>query len=88
MRPISQGSFMKLNVEVDCTPVEARTFLGLPNVEPLNDHLVAEMKRRMDENLAMMQPDELMKSWLSFGVQAQDQFRRLMEMAATSSTKP
>ncbi len=79
---------MKMNVEIECTPVEARAFLGLPNVEPLNDHLVAEMKRRMDENMAMMQPEELMKSWMSFGVQAQDQFRRLMEMAATSAPKP
>ena len=40
---------MKVNVEVECTPEEARAFLGLPNVEPLNDHLVSEMKRRMDE---------------------------------------
>jgi hypothetical protein len=79
---------MKLNVEVECTPIEARAFLGLPNVEPLNDHLVAEMKRRMDENMALMQPEELMKSWMSFGVQAQDQFRRLMEMAAASANKP
>jgi len=79
---------MKMNVQVECTPIEARAFLGLPNVEPLNDHLVAEMKRRMEENMAMMQPEELMKSWMSFGVQAQDQFRRLMEMAATSATKP
>lgn len=79
---------MKMNVEVECTPIEARAFLGLPNVEPLNDHLVAEMKRRMEENMAMMQPEELMKSWMSFGVQAQEQFRRLMEMAATSATKP
>ena len=70
---------MKVNVEIECEPAEARAFLGLPNVEPLNDHLVAEMKKRMDANMAAMQPDELMKSWTSFGLQAQDQFRRLME---------
>jgi hypothetical protein len=72
---------MKVNVEIDCTPEEARAFLGLPDVAPLNDHLVAEMKRRMDENITAMQPDELMKTWTSFGMQAQDQFRRLMEAA-------
>ena len=72
---------MKVNVEVDCTPEEARAFLGLPDVAPLNAHLVAEMKRRMDDNMAAMQPDELMKTWTSFGVQAQDQFRKLMEAA-------
>jgi hypothetical protein len=76
-----QGDVMKVNVEVECTPEEARAFLGLPNVEPLNDHLVAEMKRRMDENITAMQPDELMKTWTSFGMQAQDQFRKLMEAA-------
>ncbi len=78
---------MKVNIEIECEPAEARAFLGLPNVEPLNDHIVAEMQRRMDENLSLMQPEEIMKTWTSFGLQAQDQFRRLMEMAATS-TKP
>ena len=78
---------MKVKIEIDCEPAEARAFLGLPNVEPLNDHLVSEMKRRMGENISAMQPEELMKSWTSFGLQAQDQFRRLMEAATTSTTK-
>ena len=77
---------MKVNITIDCEPAEARAFMGLPNVEPLNDHLVAEMKRRMDENITAMQPDELLKTWTSFGLQAQDQFRKLME-AATTNTK-
>ena len=75
---------MKVKIEIDCEPAEARAFLGLPNVEPLNDHMVAEMQRRMDENIAAMQPDELMKTWTSFGLQAQDHFRRLMESATRS----
>lgn len=79
---------MKVTVEVDCTPAEARAFMGLPDVEPLNDHLVSEMKRRMDENITAMQPEELMKTWTSFGLQAQDQFRRLMETAVGGATKP
>lgn len=79
---------MKVTVEVDCTPAEARAFMGLPDVEPLNDHLVSEMKRRMDENITAMQPEELMKTWTSFGLQAQDQFRRLMETAVSGTTKP
>jgi len=78
---------MKVNIEIECDPAEARAFLGLPNVEPLNDHLVAEMQKRMDANMSAMQPEELMKSWTSFGLQAQDQFRRLME-AATTTPKP
>ena len=72
---------MKIKVEVDCTPAEARAFLGLPDVTPLNDAMVAEMQKRMQDNVAAMQPEELMKTWTSFGLQAQDQFRRLMEAA-------
>ena len=79
---------MKLNIEIDCTPAEARAFLGLPDVTPLNDHLVAEMQKRMEANMAAIQPEELMKSWTSFGLQAQDQFRRVMEAAVTGQTKP
>lgn len=72
---------MKVNVEVECTPAEARAFLGLPDVTPLNDAMVAEMQKRMEANVAAMQPEELMKTWTSFGLQAQDQFRRLIEAA-------
>ena len=78
---------MKITIEIDCTPAEARAFMGLPDVAPLNDRLVEEMQKRMTANMAAMQPEELMKSWTAFGVQAQDQFRRLMEAAVTGQTK-
>lgn len=70
---------MKVKVEAECTPEEARAFLGLPDVTVLNEQLVAEMKARMDANITAMQPDELMKTWTSFGMQAQDQFRQMMQ---------
>ena len=76
---------MKMTIEIDCTPIEARTFLGLPDVSVLNDHLVAEMKTRMDANMAMIQPEELMKNWMAFGGQATEQFQRLMTAAATGA---
>jgi hypothetical protein len=76
---------MKLKIEVECTPEEARAFLGLPDVSALNAHLVEEMKTRLDQNMAMLQPDELMRSWMSFGGQATEQFRKLMTAATTAS---
>ena len=47
---------MKMTIEIDCPPVEARTFLGLPDVSLLNDHMVKEMQTRMDANMAMLAP--------------------------------
>ncbi len=73
---------MKLSVEVDCTPSEARAFLGLPDVRSLNEHMVKEMKARMDANLALAAPEELMKNWMALGGQASEQFMKLMTAAA------
>ncbi len=77
---------MKMTIEVDCSPEEARRFLGLPDVSALNDHLVSEMKSRIDANMAMISPDELVKNWMSFGAGAQEQFRKLMEVGMTAAT--
>ena len=79
---------MKMTIEVDCSPEEARRFLGLPDVSSLNDHLVDEMKKRIDTNMSMISPDELMKNWMAFGQGAQEQFRKLMEVGiGAASTK-
>jgi len=86
--PTTQGLKMKVTVEIDCTPAEARAFLGLPDVTPLNDRLVQEMQSRFDANAALLQPEELMKSWMSFGGQAQEQFFKLMGAAAGGAGGP
>ena len=76
---------MKMTVEIDCTPVEARAFFGLPDVTPLNDHMIEEMKRRLDANIAKLEPAEFMRSWMAFGGQATEQFQKLMTAAAQSA---
>ena len=78
---------MKMTIEVDCSPEEARRFLGLPDVSALNDHLVGEMKKRIDANMAMISPEELVKNWMSFGAGAQEQFRKLMDVGLSAATK-
>jgi hypothetical protein len=77
---------MKMTIEVDCTPEEARRFMGLPDVSALNEHLVNEMKGRIDANMSMISPDELMKNWMAFGTGAQEHFRKLMEVGMNAAT--
>ncbi|MDX2235862.1 MAG: DUF6489 family protein [Hyphomonadaceae bacterium] len=69
---------MKMTVNLECTPEEARRFVGLPDVSPLNEMLVAEMTNRAQENLKLMAPDAMMRSWMAFGGQAQDAFVKMM----------
>jgi hypothetical protein len=56
---------MKITVEVDCTPIEARQFLGLPNAEPLQASMMAKLEERISEEIDRFSPDTLMKSWFA-----------------------
>lgn len=76
---------MKLDIHVECTPEEARAFMGLPDVRPLNEHMVHEMKARMEANMAALAPEELLRTWMMFGDQATEHFRKLMGAAAAGS---
>ena len=38
---------MKVNVEIDCSPEEARRFLGLPDVKKANDAYVESVAKLM-----------------------------------------
>lgn len=54
---------MKINVDVDCTPEEARRFLGLPDLTPVHEAYVARMAKAAGEGLTAETAAEMMKSW-------------------------
>jgi hypothetical protein len=73
---------MKIRIDIDCTPQEARTFLGLPHVEPMQEALVAQMQKRLARYLDAMEPEALMSAWLPGGIKGltalQEQFWQQM----------
>jgi hypothetical protein len=69
---------MKVTIEVDCTPGEARQFFGLPDVEPMQKAMLAEMERRMMAEMEKFSPEGLMQSWFSSGAQGVEMFRSMM----------
>ena len=40
---------MKVKVDVDCTPEEARRFLGLPDLSPVHEAYVEKMRAAVQE---------------------------------------
>ena len=42
---------MKITMDVECTPEEARAFLGLPDVKPMQEQLMREVQDRMTANI-------------------------------------
>lgn len=78
---------MKFSIDVECTPEEARRFIGLPDVTQLNEMMVTEMTKRLEANIALLSPETMMQSWMTIGAQAQDAFLKLMTSAATSAAR-
>jgi hypothetical protein len=54
---------MKVTVDVDCTPEEARRFLGLPDLTPVHDVYVEAMRKMMADGLGPDAMKEAMKAW-------------------------
>jgi hypothetical protein len=54
---------MKFTVDVDCTPEEARVFLGLPDVKPFQEEMMAALRDKALENMKLMEPDKAMQMW-------------------------
>jgi len=76
---------MKLNIVVDCTPEEARTFLGLPDLAPVNETLVSAIKQRIEQNIELVSPEFYLKQWYSMGGQATDSFMQMMAAGARAA---
>ena len=53
---------MKIKIEIDCTPQEARSFLGLLYVAPLQEALLADLQSRMQEAVAGADLESLLKT--------------------------
>ncbi|MBI2802369.1 MAG: hypothetical protein HYX63_19155 [Gammaproteobacteria bacterium] len=73
---------MKVTIEVDCTPTEARAFMGLPDMEPLQAEVMAEIQRRVMQALALTDPQQLLRNWVPWGAQGLEAFQSLMRAAS------
>ena len=48
---------MKITIDIDCTPEEARTFMGLPDVAPLQKEMMQEIGDRLKSTMKSMDPE-------------------------------
>jgi len=71
---------MKITIDIDCTPQEARAFFGLPNIEPMQDALLDQLQQQLSGYLAQTDPEAMLKLWLPESVKGlgniQEQFWR------------
>ena len=80
---------MKINVEVDCTPEEARAFLGLPDVQPMQKAMMDQLQEKMSSSINAFSPEGLMQSWFNpnVSVQVMEMFQNMVGQTLASSGK-
>jgi len=68
---------MKVNIEIECTPIEARQFFGLPDLEPLQAAVTERLQKEMLASMDQISPEAMMRTWLSFMPQGAEQMQKL-----------
>jgi hypothetical protein len=58
---------MKMTIDVECTPEEARRALGLPDLTPLHDRYVQTLLEGMQGRVQPEMVEAMMKSWAPMG---------------------
>ncbi len=65
---------MKVTVEVDCTPLEARAFFGLPDVQPMQEAMMDQLQGKMMANIDKFSPESIIQSWFTFDPKIAERF--------------
>lgn len=75
---------MKVNIEVDLTPIEARAMMGLPDITPLHDQYIETLKDTMKNGISPDLAESVIRSWSSTGEAGLQFWRKLLESGTKS----
>ena len=79
---------MKVNVEIDCSPEEARRFMGLPDVSRANDVYIDGLVNAMKGAGNLDQAQEVFKQFAPVGEYGLRLFQQLMENGTAAAFGP
>ena len=77
---------MKINVEVDCTPEEARAFMGLPDLKPVHDVYIKMMLDAVENQTNPEAFQAMVQQWAPMGDAGMNFWRNLFETGAKQGT--
>lgn len=68
---------MKIKFDIECTPEEARTFLGLPDVVPMQEKALKEIEKKMLENIKSLDAETFVKTWMPATIQGWGEMQKM-----------
>ena len=79
---------MKVTVDVDCTPEEARRFMGLPDMSAVHEAYTDKMTKMIDEGITPDAVESMMRNWMPMGEAGMNLWRTMFDqMSRGSGTK-
>lgn len=70
---------MKVTVDVDCTPEEARRFMGLPDMSVVHEAYTDKMKKMIDEGITPDAVETMMRNWMPMGEAGMNLWRTMFD---------
>lgn len=77
---------MNVSVNVDCTPEEARAFLGLPDLSPVHEKYIASLVGAMDGAGSLEQMEKMMRAFAPMGDASLRMFQQMMNIGLSSAS--
>lgn len=77
---------MKVKIEVELSPEEARSFLGLPDLSSVHQAFVDQARGKIEDAAGLVDIAPLVKTWTGLGGMAQDVVGSFL--SAAMNTKP
>jgi len=79
---------MRMTIDIDCTPQEARTLFGMPDVEPVNQAIVAEVMKRAKDNMdTLADPEKFVTQMMEVGGKGLGGMQAMMAAAMGAGKK-
>jgi hypothetical protein len=70
---------MKITMDIECTPEEARRLMGLPDMGPIHDIYLDKLKETMSEGLTPETVDRMVRTWTPMGEAGMNAWRQMIE---------
>jgi hypothetical protein len=70
---------VKITLDVDCTPEEARRFMGLPDLTLLHETYLAKMKSALDQGITPDMVQSMVENWSPMGEAGFAMWRQLLD---------
>ena len=77
---------MKISIEIDLTPQEARSLLGMPNITAIQDVFVGTAKDKLEKTSNLVDVEPMVKTWTGLGGAATDVLGALVNAALKAAS--